>query len=136
MNHSPVDPNLNTDIGMWQGSARSSNVVGFPCALRFPPPHLTKTRTPTTFVSYMSSRFLSNWSNLLEAILWVIKPTLYFLDIVMHSLRLATINYNASFVYCREFAPGTISLTGDLSMSTTVNKTRIMRFKFHQHEIT
>ena len=31
----------------------------------------------------------------------------------MHSLRLATINHNASFVYCRELAPGTISLTGD-----------------------
>ena len=31
----------------------------------------------------------------------------------MHSLRLATIYYIASFVYCRELAPGTISLTGD-----------------------
>ena len=43
----------------------------------------------------------------------VIKLTIYFLDIVMHSLRLATINYIASFVYYRELAPGTISLTGD-----------------------
>ena len=41
------------------------------------------------------------------------KLTIYFLDLVMHSLRLATINYNASFVYCRELAPGTISLTSD-----------------------